>query len=95
MRPSKFLFLVCLLFLAINIASIILAHKLYRSQKKGLLLSVVVSELNLTDPCISTEARYTRHPSLSDAIVPVMDHPGALEHFPTGSFWVPPHKWFK
>ena len=85
----------CVLFLAINTASIISAHKLYRSQKKDLLLSVVVSEFNLTDPCISTEARYTRHPSLSDAIVPVMDHPGAIEHFPTGSFWTPPHKWLK
>ena len=36
---------------------------------------------------VATEARYTRHPAVSDPMAPFMDHPGALEHFPTGSFW--------
>jgi len=53
------------------------------------LLDIVTSSLGLTDLCIATEARYTRHPAVSDPMVPFMDHPGALEHFPTGSFWVP------
>ena len=54
------------------------------------LFDVVTSGLGLTDLCVSTEARYTRHPAVSDPVVPFMDHPGAVEHFPTGSFWVPP-----
>ena len=52
---------------------------------------IVTSALGLTDLCVATEARYTRHPAVSDPLSPFMDHPGALEHFPSGSFWaVPP-----
>jgi hypothetical protein len=54
--------------------------------------NILVSGLGLTDLCISTEARYTRHPAVTDPISPFMDHPGSLEHFPSGSFWaVPDH----
>lgn len=52
-------------------------------------VAIAVSGLGLTDLCISTEARYTRHPSVSDPMAPFMDHPGSIEHFPTGSFWSP------
>ena len=51
---------------------------------------VAVAALGLTDLCVATEARYTRHPAVTDSVVPFMDHPGAIEHFPTGSFWAPP-----
>ncbi|MFA6899774.1 MAG: hypothetical protein WC256_06165 [Desulfurivibrionaceae bacterium] len=54
-------------------------------------LEVATSGLGLTDLAVSTEARYTRHPAVSDAVAPFMDHPGAIEHFPTGAFWLPPH----
>lgn len=50
---------------------------------------MVVGALGLSDLVLSTEARYTRHPAVSDSIVPVMDHPGAIEHFPSGSFFRP------
>lgn len=53
-------------------------------------IMVTVAALGLSDLCISTEARYTRHPAVSDSIVPFMDYPGSFEHFPTGSFWAPP-----
>ncbi|MBU4033330.1 MAG: hypothetical protein KKG34_00905 [Proteobacteria bacterium] len=53
-------------------------------------LEVLTSALGLTDLAVSTEARYTRHPAVSDAVAPFMDHPGAIEHFPTGAFWLPP-----
>lgn len=46
--------------------------------------------LGLTDLCLATEARYTRHPAVSDPLAPFMDHPGSLEHFPSGSFWAWP-----
>ena len=48
--------------------------------------------LGISDLCLVTEARYTRHPSLADLNTPFQDHPMALEHFPSGSIiTVPPH----
>lgn len=49
----------------------------------------IVAALQLTDLCLTTEARYTRHPAVSDPVAPFMDHPGAIEHFPSGSFFAP------
>ena len=50
----------------------------------------VVGHLGLTDLCLFTEARYTRHPSQADIHSAFQDHPVALEHFPTGSMAGPP-----
>lgn len=47
--------------------------------------SQIVKELQLTDLCLFTEARYTRHPALGDVHAAFQDHPLALEHFPSGS----------
>jgi len=41
----------------------------------------IVKELQLTDLCIFTDARYTRHPSMADSNTPFQDHPLSLEHF--------------
>ena len=54
---------------------------------------LVVSGLGLSDLSLATEARYTRHPAVTDLVVPFMDHPGAIEHFPSGSFWAAPAVW--
>jgi hypothetical protein len=52
----------------------------------------IVRVLTLTDLCLFTEARYTRHPSLADLHTPFQDHPMSLEHFPSGGLMaVPPH----
>lgn len=50
----------------------------------------VVRELKLTDLCLFTEARYTRHPAMADRHAAFQDHPFALEHFPSGSLLLPP-----
>ncbi len=50
----------------------------------------LVQELGLSDLSLFTEARYTRHPSQADRHAPFQDHPGALEHFPTGLLSSPP-----
>lgn len=50
----------------------------------------LVKELGLTDLCLFTEARYTRHPAMADLHSPFQDHPGAFEHFPSGSLVSPP-----
>jgi hypothetical protein len=55
-------------------------------------MDIVVASLGATDLCLATEARYTRHPAVSDRVVAVMDHPGAIEHFPSGSFFTPPDR---
>jgi hypothetical protein len=47
--------------------------------------------LQLTDLCLFTEARYTRHPAMADRFAPFQDHPGAMEHFPSGSLVTPPN----
>ncbi len=48
----------------------------------------IVKIFGLSDLCITTDARYIRHLSVSDRLSPFMDHPGSIEYFPTGSFWV-------
>ncbi len=50
----------------------------------------IVRKLRLTDLCLFTEARYTRHPSMTDFQSPFQDHPLALEHFPSGALVTPP-----
>lgn len=50
----------------------------------------IAKVLALTDLCLFTEARYTRHPSLADVHTPFQDHPLGLEHFPSGSLMAPP-----
>ena len=46
--------------------------------------------LGLADLAVSTEARYTRHPALSDMAVVGMDLPGAIDPFPSTLFFAPP-----
>lgn len=87
MRRSE-VYLSCLGFLFLLLASIIFyAH--YQRAHAALRLNEmarVVKELELTDLCLFTEARYTRHPSQADLQTPFQDHPMAMEHFPSGSF---------
>ncbi|MBI5848221.1 MAG: hypothetical protein HZB31_09795 [Nitrospirae bacterium] len=45
----------------------------------------LVSSLKLTDLCLFTEARYTRHPSMADRNTAFQDYPFSFEHFPSGS----------
>lgn len=50
----------------------------------------LVARLGLTDLCLFTEARYTRHPSQADLHSAFQDHPIGLEHFPSGALLPPP-----
>ena len=51
---------------------------------------LLVRELGITDLCLFTEARYTRHLSQADLHSPFQEYPMALEHFPSGSLVLPP-----
>jgi hypothetical protein len=52
--------------------------------------AVLVRALGLTDLCLFTEARYTRHPAMADRHAAFQDHPMGLDHFPSGSLVTPP-----
>lgn len=49
----------------------------------------LLRSLRVTDLCLTTEARYTRHPAMADRHAPFQEHPLALEHFPSGSLILP------
>jgi hypothetical protein len=53
--------------------------------------AAVAKNLGLTDLCLSTEARYTRHLSQSDWHAAFQTYPLALDHFPSGSVLGPPN----
>lgn len=46
-------------------------------------LQAMVNVLGTSDLVLTTEARYTRHPAVSDKVVVTMDQPGGLDHFPS------------
>ena len=52
--------------------------------------AALVRDLGLTDLCLFTEARYTRHPTQADRHAPFQDGPLSIEHFPSGSLLGPP-----
>jgi hypothetical protein len=80
---------------AINLSLLagIMGHALHGADQAAITLqtaSELAKTLQLTDLSLFTEARYTRHPSQADRHAPFQDHPMALDHFPSGSFVMPP-----
>ena len=91
MRKSN----IYIIYLAVNFALVFLLsiHALLavKDAASGLSLKAeMVKKLELTDLCLFTEARYTRHLSQTDFNTPFQDHPMSLEHFPSGSIVEPP-----
>jgi hypothetical protein len=91
MRKSSlyFLFTVILLLMLL----LCLGHAGYQQKARIpdlIKMKEMVRELGLSDLCLFTEARYTRHPSQADRFAPFQDHPFSLEHFPAGSMVKPP-----
>lgn len=58
-------------------------------QASWLASRTAVEAFGLSDLALTTEARYTRHPAVSDRLAPFMDHPGGLEHFPSATVLAP------
>lgn len=78
---------------SIAICGLLLVHARQRLRDDARLVAAnreLVTSLQLTDLCLFTEARYTRHPAMADLHAPFQDHPLALEHFPSGSLMTPP-----
>ena len=84
-----------LLYLVGNVVLLLFlfAHAFYRETHAGPILkanSELVAGLELSDLCLFTEASYTRHLTQTDLYTPFQDCPVCLEHFPSGSIWMPP-----
>ena len=47
----------------------------------------IAQKLVLSDFCLTTESRHTRHLSMPEWIAPFQDFPAYLEHFPSSSFY--------
>lgn len=90
MRPFSYLAMGWILLTAIAvIGGLATAGERQRQHGRCDQARLAVASLGLADLALSTEARYTRHPAVSDGMVPFMDHPGGVEHFPSGSFFAP------
>jgi hypothetical protein len=75
--------------------SLLLVHASFSEKYQQINLeekAALVKTLMLTDLCLFTEARYTRHLSQADLNTAFQDHPLSLEHFPSGSFTQPPER---
>ncbi len=71
-----------------------LAHALVQREAAEPVLqekAQLVKRLHLTDLCLFTEARYTRHPAMADLNTPFQDYPLSMEHYPSGSLIGPPN----
>ena len=93
MRNSSLFFLY--LSSGVLLLSMLLVHASFsaKSQQQNLgEKAALVKTLQLTDLCLFTEARYTRHLSQADLNTAFQDHPLSLEHFPSGSFTQPPER---
>jgi hypothetical protein len=90
MRKSSLVFLYIALSFFLLVAA--LAHAAWQREERAPSLrdqAELVRALELTDLCLFTEARYTRHPSQADLHSSFQDHPVSLEHFPSGSLVTP------
>ena len=91
MRRSSFFVAVVALEIAVLILLFLQASERRTAAAPELAASAsLVRDLGLTDLCLFTEARYTRHPTQADRHVPFQDGPLTLEHFPSGSLLEPP-----
>lgn len=53
---------------------------------------VVLHRFLLTDYCLSTESRHTRHINFPETVAPFQDLAGFHDHFPSSSFFKPQRK---
>jgi hypothetical protein len=73
--------------------ALVFAHNFVRQKAAEPVLrakSELVSRYELTDLCLFTDARYTRHPAMADLNTAFQDYPMSFEHFPSGSLMAPP-----
>ena len=92
MRKSTF-YLTVIFFLSSILTVLLVVHPLVGAARQDRAMADklrLVQALQLTDLCLFTEARYTRHLSQADLFSAFQDHPMSFEHFPSGSLTLPP-----
>jgi len=88
MRPVTRLFILLVVGISLQVWLVQAAHRSQQARTASeQQMQAIVAHLGLSDLCIATDARYIRNPAVTDPVAPYMDHPGDIEHFPTGSFW--------
>lgn len=93
MKPRKStLFLSALALLSFTLTGLLLhaRHRLHCPDPVIAANAALVRQLQLTDLCVFTEARYTRNPGVTDLASAFQDSPLSLEHFPSGTLMQPP-----
>jgi hypothetical protein len=91
MRRSTLYIIITLALLAVSVfLAGYSAVKIKQSHGAAFRTGRLVSELDLTDLALFTEASYTRHLSQTDFTTPLQDSPLSFEHFPSGSLVGPP-----
>lgn len=88
-RSTKFFWTIGTLVLLLAAAWVHAGSTRSNSDEKFRMTAELAGRLELTDLCLFTEARYTRHPSQADLHSAFQDHPMSLEHFPSGSLVSP------
>jgi hypothetical protein len=89
-RGGRFIALVALLGALCLLAALDAGRRRSAAEERFAANRALARWFMFTDPCLFTEARYARHPSLADLHSPFQDTPLALEHFPSGSLALPP-----
>lgn len=82
-----------LMMLSLLLAAVLTFHAKWARERSvaGIgAMGKMVREMKLTDLCLFTEARYTRHPAMADLHAAFQEHPAAMDHFPSGSLLLPP-----
>jgi len=79
------------IFTALNFLLILLlaAHAVSQQKPADAESNSLARRVKLTDLCLFTEARYTRHPAMADNHAAFQEHPAAFDHFPSGSILMP------
>jgi hypothetical protein len=93
MHDRKFRIFMGYMMMNLVLFVLMFAHAAYSRKTMQQVLetqAVMVKEYGLTDLCLFTDARYTRHPSMADLNTPFQDYPLSFEHFPSGSLMPPP-----
>lgn len=89
MRSSTWFLFFCLFFVCFNSALWWYSTAGQKNPQRYQFSQQLVAALGLTDLCLATDARYIRHLSVSDPLSPYMNHPGAIEYFPSSVIYVP------
>ena len=89
-RSDRFLLFIALLVLLLGFLFAHASCQQGRNRESLRQKRELVKKLGLTDLCLFTDARYTRHPSMADLNTPFQDYPLSFEHFPSGSILTPP-----